>query len=616
MVENGCGSIITTQQVTVNDIPTTGFNVTTPLCVNEGGAITFNGIAGQNANYTWTFDGGTIITGAGAGPYNVSWATAGAKTITLNITENGCVATPTTATVIVNDIPVADFSATSGLCLGTASTVNINGLASGTANYQWNFGSGTATGSGAGPYQVTYANSGSYAISLTVVENGCTSLPATQNVVINAIPVADAGADVTVCSGQPVNIGTPAVGTYTYNWINNTTDLTDPTQAQQQFTPVNTLTPVGPDVRTYTVQVTENGCVATDNVTVTINPQPAITFTPPTAQCLLDNNYNFSATGTYSTSATFNWDFGPNTVSQYSTTENPAGIQFTTVGQQTVTVTVNDYGCTDTYTDVVDVTADPVANFSAAPRSGCPPLEVVFTDLSGYSNATYLWDFGDNNVSTQANPSHLYTESGVYTVTLQIGVGSGCKAVLVEPQLITVHPQPEASFVLFPDVVGQLNPFVNITNTTPGSNYDCAYSFGDNSSILTGDCDPTHTFADTGTYVVTQYITNQFGCEDTYTQTVRVNPAFSIYIPTAFTPNADGINDVFRVEGMELKQFSMTIYNRWGQVVFASNDISNGWDGTGNDNKVCQDDVYIYRVRYVDVLGGKRLVTGKVAMFR
>lgn len=618
VTENGCVSPVTTLPVTIYDIPTSDFTVTSPLCAGNDGAITYTGTGTANASYTWNFDGGNTTSGTGQGPYNVNWTNPNLYNVTLTVTENGCVSTLTSNAVTVFNNPTSDFTASTDLCLGTASVVNYTGNASTNATYTWDFSGGTiASGSNQGPYSIDYANSGSYNITLVVVENGCTSPQTTVPVTIFDFPIANAGADVTVCSGQQVNIGSAPVPNYSYEWINTLTDIVDPLQAQQQFSPNNTLSPIGPEVRVYTLQVKENGCISTDDVTVTINPQPVANFTAPAAQCFTGNTYNFTPDGSsFSNVADFVWDFGTNfTGSQTSTSQNPTGISFTTVGQQTVTLTITDYGCTDTYTAQVDVSPDPVVNFTADNRAGCPPLVVTFTETSGYTNAIYDWSFGDQNYGSGQTVTHTYTQPGVYSVTLTLSLSSACTSTITLPDYITVYPTPTADFTLFPEVTDQLNPTIEVTNTSNGST-DCSYDFGDYTGLFTGDCNPIHTYIDTGTYVITQYIVNQYGCEDTHEQSVRVNPAFSIYIPTAFTPDGNNINDVFTIKGIEVRDFTLYIFNRWGQNLFTSYDINVGWDGRGADGEICQDGVYPFRVLYTDIFGMPKEYIGSVTLIR
>ncbi len=615
--ENGCTSSPVTIQAQVNPIPLSTFNAPTQLCLNANGTFSYNAVAGPNAIYTWNFDGGTIISGNNAGPIDVSWATTGTKQVSLLVTENGCSDATVTVDVVVNPIPTSDFNATTNLCLGTPSDVNFIGLAGQTATYNWNFNGGTNVNgaTGAGPYQIDWNAAGVFDIDLTVTENGCTSTVTTQQVTVGGFPTADAGADVIVCSGQPVQIGTPVVNGFTYEWINTLTDIVDPALSTQSFTPNNTLNPIGPDVRTYTVRVSQNGCTSTDAVTVTINPQPVANFVAPVAECFSTNSYDFTAGSSFSTNATFTWDFGANSNPSSSATQNPTGIVFNTAATQTVTLDISDYGCTSTFTSTVDVLADPVASFSGAPLSGCAPLEVRFTDLSNYPGATFLWNFGDlSPSSTQQNPTHTYIDAGSYDVTLQISASSGCRNSITLADYVVVNPIPAASFIVWPTEVDFLSPTVTITNTSTGGIPTCTYDIGGITTLY--DCDPGYTFLDTGTYIITQFIENEFGCRDTAIRRVRVSPASALYIPNAFTPDGDNLNEIFLAQGVSIKNFQLYIFNRWGQQIFSSSDITKGWNGKGSDGEPCPIDVYPYRVFYEDMKGVKHDAIGRVSLIR
>lgn len=619
VTENGCASSPVAIQAQVNAIPLSTFNAPTQLCLNANGTFSYNGVAGPNATYTWNFDGGTIISGNNAGPIDVSWATSGTKQVTLLVTDNGCSGVPVTMNVAVYDIPTSDFNATTNLCLGTPSDVNFIGLAGQTATYNWNFNGGNNVNgaTGAGPYQITWNAAGLYNIDLTVTEHGCVSPTTTQQVSIGGFPLADAGTDVIVCSGQPVQIGTPNVNGFTYEWINTLTDIVDPTLSAQSFTPINILSNIGPDIRTYTIRVSQNGCTSTDDVTVTINPQPIANFVAPAAECLSTNSYDFTAGSSFSTNATFAWTFGPDATPSSSTAQNPTGIVFSTAAAQTVTLDISDYGCTSSFTTTVDVIADPVASFSGTPLTGCAPLEVQFTDLSNYPGATYFWNFGDQSqtaTSTQQNPVHTYLDAGSYSVTLQVSASTGCRNSITLANYVVVNPMPAASFTVWPTEVDFLSPIVTITNTSTGGIPTCSYDIGGITTLY--DCDPGYTFPDTGTYVITQFIENEFGCRDTAIRRVHVSPASALYIPNAFSPNGDNTNEIFLAEGVAIKNFQLYIFNRWGQQIFSSSDITKGWNGKGSDGEFCPIDVYPYRVFYEDMKGVKHDAIGRVSLIR
>lgn len=617
VIENGCQSQPYNQQITVNAVPTATFTYPSQLCLNAGGAFQFNGInAGANATYNWNFNGGTVNSGTGGGPLDVSWASTGNKQVTLSVTtNNGCQSSPVTVTIPVRGIPTSDFTATTNLCQGQSSTITFQGTAGSNANYQWNFDGGSVANgaTGAGPYQINWGLSGSFDVELTVSDSGCTSTLTTQNVVIGSIPGADAGLDVTICSGGLVQIGNAPLPGAVYEWINNLTDIADPTQSQQQFTVVNSNTPVAPIVRTYTLQVSLNGCVGTDDVIVTVNPQPIATFTAPSPQCLTGNSYTFTAGGSFSNAATFNWLFA-NANPATSSAQNPSSIVFSSTGTQSVTFNIDDYGCTASYTADIEVLSEPNVDFTATPINGCAPVNVQFTNLSGYgNNATYVWDFGDlTSVSTSSDPNHLYTDAGTYDVSLQVSLGQGCRKTLTKPAYIDIYRVPAASFVVSPNDLDILSPVATITNTSVGAGLTCMY---DIDSDIVYDCDFEYTFPDTGSYNIIQYVENIHGCKDTAEQRVIVRPATTLYIPSAFTPDGDGLNDTFRAQGLSIYNYAMHIYNRWGERIFVTNSLYEGWDGSFK-GKDCPVDVYLYHIKYSDVKGGEYEERGHLSLIK
>lgn len=123
--------------------------------------VTYTGTAGGAANYSWNFNGGTVLSGSGQGPYSIQWNNAGNYNVSLTVTENGCTSAPTSVAVTMNDYPVAAFTADNAVCIGEDNTINFSGTAIAGATYNWNFGNGTVgSGSGSGPYVVHWANAG------------------------------------------------------------------------------------------------------------------------------------------------------------------------------------------------------------------------------------------------------------------------------------------------------------------------------------------------------------------------------------------------------------------------------------------------------------------------
>ena len=197
---------------------TSDFVVTSPICEDNNSTITYTGNASATATYNWDFAGGTIVSGSGQGPYEISWDTPGTYNVTLEvISENGCTNSTSTMPVVINQIPTAYFN-TEVICEGDTSTITYIGNASSSANYSWVFPVGcpntdVISGTGQGPYEIHFgtgsASCSPAQIILTVSENGCVSEPDTNYVTIHPpgdtlndcceTPYPYAGADNTIC---------------------------------------------------------------------------------------------------------------------------------------------------------------------------------------------------------------------------------------------------------------------------------------------------------------------------------------------------------------------------------------------------------------------------------
>ena len=170
--DSGITSDTTTVQVTVNFEP--AFTIDAGTCFEETETVTYIGISPGTATYTWDFDGATIVSGTGQGPYEIYWQSTGEKNVSLFVTDNAMNSDTTNITVTVYPIPTATFNADNA-CGDETIIILYTGTGTIAATYNWDFDGGNATGSGQGPYQVNWTAGGTKHISLTVTENGCTS---------------------------------------------------------------------------------------------------------------------------------------------------------------------------------------------------------------------------------------------------------------------------------------------------------------------------------------------------------------------------------------------------------------------------------------------------------
>jgi gliding motility-associated-like protein len=176
--------------------------------------------------------------------------------------------------------------------------------------------------------------------------------------------------------------------------------------------------------------------------------------------------------------------------------------------------------------------------------------------------------------------------------------------------MINVYPVPVGSFIPNPQVANILSPIIQFQNYSTNSTV-YSWDFGDNnsSSLIS----PSHTYEDTGNYTVKLMLMSPQGCVDTISGFVRVEDIFSFYVPNAFSPNNDGVNDFFAGYGIAVKSYVMRIYNRWGELIFKTNQPEKPWDGRFKADLV-QNDVYVYQFEIIDHHGDKHTYEGNVTV--
>lgn len=276
-----------------------------------------------------------------------------------------------------------------------------------------------------------------------------------------------------------------------------------------------------------------------------------------------------------------------------------------------------DDGCSqpgDTGYFVINVYPRPKGIFSADVRQGCPPLIVTFTAQSTQTNDTYFWNFGNGNTLGGNNVSTTYEGIGFYPVSLYVTNQYGCKWDTTIQNYIEVYPTPIADFEPYPSIATIDNPEINFTNL---SQYADTYQwyFGDlysNDNISTA-MHPSHIYTYAGDYEIYLVATNQYGCKNITKKKIRIEPIYRLYIPNVFTPNGDGLNDVFNVRGVGISEegFLMQIFDRWGEKIYETRDLYKGWDGRKKDGNPKQD-VYVYKIYTQDMKGNKYEYTGHV----
>ena len=469
----------------------------------------------------------------------------------------------------------------------------------------------------------TQTDEGTY--SLIISENGCPSAPGSVTVDVIDSPISDAGSDKTVCSGVPIEIGDNTPNPYTYSWSPtvglNDSLIQNPNLELPNFSdlPYDTSYIV---TTSFLISAT-NTCTSQDTVVVTIKPQPSGTFEIPESQCFNDNSFDFVASGNYTSAATFDWDFGP-WASWPTTTnltdENPQDISFSSTGNQLVRFTVTEDGCESyPYQSTVMIHKMPVANFTADTLVGCSPMVVNFSNLSQSIDPfkTIEWTILGETIISNTDPTIVFDRPGEYDISLKVTTEYGCEDTYFINNFINVNPSPRADFILSPEVVQITDPdieFIDLSSDADDVYYIVSLVNRDDTLFQS---EPTYTFLDTGLYNVRQVVRTQFGCVDSLTKQAVVELGYKYFIPTGFSPNDDGYNDYFTVYGEDVLEFSMIIYNRWGQKLYQSYDMENGWDGkTKLGDEVVDGGVYFYRVEMTQRNGLKNTIEGHVQIIK
>ncbi len=283
---------------------------------------------------------------------------------------------------------------------------------------------------------------------------------------------------------------------------------------------------------------------------------------------------------------------------------------------------VDNNGCTADTTKVVTYFPSPrTLLVEPAEDFGCAPFTKAFVNLSRPVNDQYSfeWAFGDGGTSAEQNPSHLYENVGLYDVYLSITSPTGCFGDTVFQNLVDVRTVPTAGFEWTPAEPTNLMPDFRILDRSVEANR-FRYILRDRTGrqlFSTQLADFDYTLRDSSTVLITQVATHPGGCSDTITRALRQKLVNTFFMPDAFTPNGDGLNDFFLPEGVltGITEYRMRIWTRWGELLFSTNELKSGWDGSFNGTS-SPGGSYFWDAQYIDVGGEFQEVKGGVVIFR
>lgn len=356
----------------------------------------------------------------------------------------------------------------------------------------------------------------------------------------------------------------------------------------------NTPTHLFTDTGTFVVMLIATdptACVPVDTAYTTVvvyNTTVDADFTTTITDYCDSLKVDFNATTSGSVTS-FSWDFGDGTTA----TGQQVSYTYTVPGLYTVFLIVSDpLSCNmfDTIVQVIDYTNVLIAEVSHDDYVGCPPYTINFSN-TGYGGITFFWDFGDGQTSTEAAPTHVYTIPGTYDGMMIIGDPAACNIFDTAFFTVTILPYPpEAAFTADPTVIQDYVSEVQFINQSTGALF-YSWNFGDGTT--SEEVSPKHTYLLSGDYLACLTANNDGGCPDQVCTYISVRLLPVVDVPNAFSPNGDGQNDILYVKGQDIRTLGFKVYNRWGELVFETNNINNGWNGVYK-GEIQEMEVYVW----------------------
>ena len=548
-----------------------------------------------------------------AGVYNV--------TLVATTTEGCSNAVITPVSAFDSPISACTFSNICSSDAGLFTNTSISPIIGSAGGWSWDFGDGSPLNTTEWSPSHQFAVPGNYHFTLITYSSnlGCSDT-LKDSISVFPMPAADF-AFTNVCLNQVSNFIDLSIVSGG-NIAGRVWDFGDGTSPNSSFSPSHIYAAPG----TYSVSLitaTNNGCKDTVTKSTVVHPLPAAQFSMLN---VCDGSMavftDLSMIAPSDNLQTWEWYFGDG--SPVNNNQHPSHLYSADGTYSNQLLVVSSFGCKDSISKIISVNPNPIVNFAANDSAGCEPLCVSFQNLSSINSGTnlaWLWSFGDGSpASNQLNPNNCYSNDSIYSpntfnVALTVMSDSGCISTLTKNNFLSVYSKPVAGFSVQPETASITNPLISISDFSSGADF-WHWNFGDHDSVSIHNPMP-HIYADTGSYIITLITSTLYNCADTSYQTIIIEPDFLFFIPSVFTPNDDGINDYFSGKGVFIKEFEMRIFDRWGKLIFYSNNINTPWGGkTISGNEPVESGVYVYSIQVKDYSKRKHDYKGIVTLVK
>lgn len=577
ITQGSCSSASDNVAISVSPVPTAlAGALNNTVCEGEDIELTGNTVSG--GTYSWTGPNG--FTSSDEDPVISGSTTSNAGNYSLVITVGSCSSTNSDISITVNELPSLNASGTDISCFGENDGVaTVTATGNGPFSYSWSPSGGsssTASGLGADSYTVTVTDNNNCVSTETVTINEPSEIILTTSTTASQCTVDDGSATVSATGGT---------GNYTYLWTPSS--QTGPTAT-------------GLGAGSYDIEVTDDsGCSATETVNVPSVNGPSVSII---------NAVDVTCPGetTGSAEASVSGGTAPYSYTWTPSSQNTAVASNLSAGSYSVQVT-DDAGCVGSANVTIngpspfDVSAS-VTNAGCGQNNG----EINITASGANGNFSYEWTPGTSTsttLSSVSGGSYALTitddQNCTFDTTIVVNATGGFAAI-VTPDAVTIEPGDAVniSTTIDPDVNGE------------------TYSWTPSEGLSCNDCpNPVATPDESTTYIVT--IQTDDGCSETDTVQITVDdPCGEVFVPTMFSPNNDGKNDELCTYGTAcISSFEINIYNRWGEIVYRSNDPDMCWDGTYK-NELMNTGVFAYKLTYVDQDGVQQNTSGNIQLIR
>ncbi len=641
---NGCTSASTADfSVTVNSLPSTPAisGNATPACSGTGESYSVTNPGGST--YLWTVPSGSSITsGQGTESIIVDFGTTNGNITVTETNDNGCEGSPVSLAIVLQGCGLsANFEADDTvICVGQ--TITFTDLSTGTTGsttYSWDFGTGATppTSTSAGPVNVTYNTVGTATVSLTITDGA-----SSQEIKTNYITIVDNPSAVTITGVDPVCDGD--VESYyisgnpgsSYTWTSPTGSTIQTGQGSDSIR-VNWTGASSGDVTV--TETNSTGCVgAASTFPVTVNGltgDPGAITGPTGDVCngASGLTYDFSiASVTNATGYTWTVPSGASIISGSGT--ESITVDFGTVAgtNRTVTVTPNgicDDGATESFTLDVTSTVTPGLDISPSDNGLCGNELVTFTAFptNEGTSPTYIWYVNGVEAQSGADDTYSSTFSNGDLISAILISDATCSttdsaysndttqmSILETP---TAEAGPDQSLENPETVILTTTEYQLGTTSGAGISYNWSSSVDDLELSVTNPSDLLTLVQASPTEAATWYtltVSNSLGCTAQDSMLVTIN--FSVFIPSGFSPNNDGNNDMFQIHNIDKYPGNrVEIYNRWGSLIYSADDYGISeqfWDGTHNGKDLPMATYYYI----VDLKDGSDQIAGPVTIIK